>query len=277
VQYVALAVILGGVGWGVYAWRTTSTSESTSADLMYGVLADRGRVMPDAPPPKEDEIAILPTFKSEEQRETIALAQYRKVEKEHPSTGAAILARLGEAGMLLDKGAWDESLAAYREVKASPLGNADADVRGRAMEGIGFALEGKGDKEGAMKAFHELDSVAEKGFPVLALYHQARLSWAKGDKETAAAMLKDAREKLKADPEEKNLVYLKNVIDELQRQVDPASVPKEQPHLPTAGGGPEGMSMEQLQKLQEQIKAMQQKAKDEVKSVPVPGPAKSAP
>ena len=278
VQYIGLAAIVGGIAWGVYSWRSTSTSESSSADLMYGVLADRGRVLADAPPKKDDEIEILPTFKTEEQRETVALAEYRKVEKEHPSTGAASLARLGEAGILLDKGSWDESLAAYREIKASPLGNADPDVRGRSMEGIGFALEAKGDVDGAVKAFRELDSVAEKGFPVLALYHQARLAWGKGDKDAAASALKDAREKLKADPEEKNLVYLKNVIDELQRQVDPSAVPKAPPRMPSAGSGPEGgMSMEDLQKLQEQIKGMQEKAKDAIKTGSVPPPSKSAP
>ena len=269
VQYLVLALIVGGVAYGVYSWRTGAKSETSSADLMFGVLADRGRVVAEAPPKKDEEIEVLPTFKTEDQRVTVALAAYKKVETQHPGTGASMLARLGEAGMLLDKHAWEEALAAYREVKASPLGNADPDVRGRAMEGIGFALEGKGDREAAMKAFHELETVQQKGFPELGLYHQARLHWAKGEREPAAAALKMAREKLSANPEEKNLTYLKNVIDDLQRQVDPTAVPKP---LPSRGpGAPDKpMSVDDIQKLQEQLRQLQDRAKDETKAPPAP-------
>ena len=36
----------------------------------------------------------------------------------YPGTGAAILARLGEAGSLFDKRDWDGANQAYRDVKA---------------------------------------------------------------------------------------------------------------------------------------------------------------
>ena len=61
-----------------------------------------------------------PVFKSAEERRDTALASYRKVTSTYPGTGAAILARLGEAGLLLDKRNWDGATA-YRDVKASAL------------------------------------------------------------------------------------------------------------------------------------------------------------
>ena len=46
---------------------------------------------------------LYPTFKSADERRDAALAKYRDVETKYAGTGAAILARLAEAGLLLDK------------------------------------------------------------------------------------------------------------------------------------------------------------------------------
>ncbi len=69
------------------------------------------------------------------ERRDAALAKYREVESKFAGTGAAILARLAEAGLLLDKGDAKGAEAAYEDVKASPLAQADAQVRGRATRG----------------------------------------------------------------------------------------------------------------------------------------------
>src|SRR5690606_20261285 len=114
-----------------------------------------------------------------------ALEQYREVRGKFPGTGAAILARLAEGSLLLDARDADGALAAYTDVKDSPLAAADSEVKGRALEGIGFAYELKAlaapaEKEthldAALEAFRELENAVEvKGFKELAIYHQARV------------------------------------------------------------------------------------------------------
>ncbi len=250
-QYAVLALILGGAGYGVYSWQTTSKSEQASSELLQAVNADRARIDPAGPKPAStgEEEELFQTFKSSAERNAAALAGYRKAREARADSGTALLARLGEAGVLLDQRAFDEALAAYREVKASPLAAADPDVRGRCIEGIGFALEGKGDPEAALKAYKELESITGiKTYKELGMYHQARLLAAKGEKDQALKLTKDARERLQITGEARNASYLVGVLEDLQRKLDPTSLPKR------GVGGPGGpASLEDLQKIQQQV------------------------
>ena len=267
VQYAVIAAVLGSAGYAVWHARATTATEQSSAALMAGVAADRGRV--EAEPKKEkdptaEESPDAPTFKTQEQRTDAAMAAYRKVVTQAKGSGTAILARLGEAGILLDKKAWDEALAAYREVKASPLAAADPDVKGRAIEGIAFAHEGKGDRDAALGALKELETVsAQKGFHELALYHQARLLAQKGDKTKAVELLKSANERLTQAPEAKHLQYLKAVVEELWRSIDAASAPKKTASPPLgADPGGAGANQERMLQLQQQIQEQIRKAQE---------------
>lgn len=260
-QGVVLAAVLGGAAWGVYSWRKTSTSETASRDLMAGVAADRAPVT-DAPPAKperaDDEEAPL-TFKTGAARAEAALGGYRKAKAVSPGSGTSLLAQLGEAGLLLDQGRYDEALASYREVKASPLAAADPDVRGRAIEGAAFAIEGKGDSDGALKAFKELETVTgQKGFKELGMYHQARLLAAKGDRESALKLVKETRERLQTSGEARQFAYLVGVLDDLHRSIDPASAPKR-----SIGGADKAMGGEELQRLQQELMRQMQKAQEQ--------------
>ena len=247
-------LIVAGGAYGVYSWRADSNAAEASSSLFQGVLADRGRVLEkDAPAPKPDE-EVYPSFRDPNERINNALAAYRTTAQKFDGSGAAILARLGEAGVLLDKRAYDEALKAYTDVRGSALGQADVDVKGRAIEGAGFALEGKGDRDGALKAFHDLEGVA--GFKELALYHQARAHAAGGDKPKALELVRAARESLAALPPETKAhrAFVSEAVDELHRSIDPASAP---PKMPAGGlGGPGGpqISPEDLMRLQEQLK-----------------------
>lgn len=258
-QGLVLVLVLGGIGYGVYSWQVGGKSEAASGLLSEAVQADRGRIDPAGPAPaKNGQEELVPVFRTAAERDAAALDGYRKARAARDGSGTAILARLGEAGVLLDKRSFDEALAAYREVKASPLAAADPDVRGRAIEGIGFALEGKGDPEGAIKVYKELDTLTGiKGFKELGMYHQARLLGAKGDKDSALKLLKDARERLQTSGESRSATYLVGVIEELQRKLDPSSAPKR-----GVGGAGKQMSVEELQKLQQQMMREMQKAQD---------------
>ncbi|MCS6901702.1 MAG: tetratricopeptide repeat protein [Myxococcales bacterium] len=250
-QYVVLVLILGGVGYGVYSWQTTNKAEQASSELLQAINADRARiesVTPKSTPASEEE-EIFQTFKSTAERNAAALTSYRKAREARPDSGTALLARLGEAGVLLDQRSFDEALAAYREVKASSLAAADPDVRGRCIEGIGFALEGKGDMEAALQAYKELDTITGiKLYKELGMYHRARLLAAKGEKDQALKLIKEARERLQTTGEARHASYLIGVLEDLQRKLDPSSLPKR------SIGGPGGpTSLEDLQKLQQQV------------------------
>lgn len=248
VQYVVLAGLLGAVGFGVYTWHAGSKAEEASGLLAKAVYADRGVVDADPPPRKPGEEEVIKVYKTSQERVDAALADYKRAGAASNGTGAAILARLGEAGLLLDAKKWDEAATAYRDVKSSALATADVDVKGRALEGIGFALEGKGDSGAALGAFKELESLNGRGFKELGLYHQARIHAQKGEKEKATELVKAARERIKTDP--RGFSYLEGVLEELSRALDPNAGSK----ASKAGGG---MGLEQIMKLQEMMQKSQ--------------------
>lgn len=245
VQYVLLAALVGGVGFGIYSYFNGSKAEAASALLARAVHSDRGVVDADPPPRKPGEEQVVAVFKTEKERADAALAEYRQAETAAKGSGAGILARLGEAGVLLDSKQYDAAIAAYREVKGSPLGAADADVMGRAVEGIGFALEGKGDKDAAIGAFKEMESMTARGFKELGMYHQARLLAGKGEKDKALALIKSARDRIRTDP--RGFAYVDGVLEELNKTLDPEGAAK-------AKGG---MGLDQVLKIQELMKKTQ--------------------
>ena len=259
IQWVILGALAAGGGWLFYETRVDKTSASTSAALMAGVNADRGRVMAeDKRTDEENEGDTTKVFKTADERSDNALAAYKKVIADHGGTAIATLARLGEAGDYLDKHDWDHALEGFSAVSASTLAGADPDVKVRALEGIGFAKEGKGDLDGALTAFKELENLG--GYKELGLYQQGRLWLAKGDKDKAKDFLKKAREKMEQPTTENTgLHYLPEMTDQTLRRIDPSLVPVKGP---TTMGGPKGGSMtaEEIEKLKRKLQeAMKQK------------------
>jgi tetratricopeptide (TPR) repeat protein len=274
-QWFILAAIAGSIGYAVYDNRSIKRSETASGDLIKGVLNERGRVVAGSTAKGEDDNADDPTpvFKSTEEKRETALASYRKVATTYPGTGAAILARLGEAGVLLDKRDWDPALAAYNEVKSSALASADITVKGRALEGIGLVLEGKKDTDGALKSFRELENTDAKGLKELGMYHQARILYAKGDNDKAKELLKNARERLKntessskvpapgAGAESRPFGFLESQVEDLLKRIDPAALAAEPPTPVPGAPGAKSVTPENLKKLQEELqRKLQEKA-----------------
>lgn len=258
IQVVVVAAVVITVGVVFYLDNSQAKLGEASDALAKAVAAERGRVLAeDKRSDEEKEADSTLVFASEEERSKAALDAYAKVGAEHPGTGAAILAKLGEAGVKLDQGQWDAALESFSSVLASPLAGADLDVKGRAVEGQAFAREGKGDLDGALSGFKELEGIDARGYKELALYHQARIHVAKGDKEKAKELLKQAREKLSApSPEGDSFQFLEAVVDEELRALDPSAVPS-RPSL----SGPKGSSLtpEELQKLLRQAQEAGQK------------------
>ena len=261
IQWVILGFLAAGGGYLFYQSRVDKSASSASSALMTGVEADRGRVLPEDKRSDEEKSAD-PTkvFKTADERADTALAAFKRVESEHGGSGAAILARLGEGGAYLDKHDWEHAAEAFSAVAASTLAGADPDVKGRALEGLGFANEGKGDIDRALATFKELEGVDARGYKELGLYHQGRLWLGKGDKDKAKDFLKQAHDKLEQPTTEgqASFKYLQQMTDEALRRIDPSLVPAKTPTL----GGPKGGSMtpDELERLKRKLQeAMKQK------------------
>ncbi|HEY3592747.1 MAG TPA: hypothetical protein VGL13_02695, partial [Polyangiaceae bacterium] len=261
-----LGLIAAGVAFGIYDHYAIKRADTATSELVKAMQNARGRVVTSAKSSEEDTPNdTLPVFKSADERRDTALASYRKVVSSYPGTGAAILARFGEAGLLLDKRDYDGALAAYQEVRSSPLSAADVSVRGRALEGSGLALEGKHDVEGALKAFRELENTDVRGLKELGMYQQARLLVGRGeaaDIAKAKELLKSAHDKLKTtvspaasqgpfgDPHP--FAFLETQIDDLLKRVDPSALAPAA--APPEVGDTTSANSDNLRQLQEQLK-----------------------
>jgi len=275
---VAIGLLGAGGLLGWFYWQGKHQADA-SAMLAQAIADEHGRVSDKAD--DDDDTAstkhegMYPTFKSASDRTAAALAKYRDVEAKYPGTGAAILARLSEGGLLLDSGDAKGALAAYGDVKASPLAQADVEVRGRAIEGTGFADEmlARTDAENrdkhldeALSAYKDLEAVDMKGFKELGQYHEARVQQAKGDKAKAIELLKGVHEKVADLGETHPFSYLEFVVEDRLRELDPTALPPKSamPRGPAGGGagggagaGPGGIDTSDP-KIQELLKKLQQ-------------------
>lgn len=274
VQFAITGIIVAGIAYaGLSHWQDKRAEAATSA-LSKAELDERGRI--GSPESKTQNQQAdddgLPVFKSVEVRRQAALSDYRAVASKHSGSGAAILARLGEAGVLLDQRNYDGALAAYREVKTTKLSQADLSVRARANEGIGLALEGKKDIPGALQAFHELENSDVRGYRELGMFQQARILAARADANSndvprAMELLKNAREKLRTATaqspfgERPLFPYLQTQVDDLLRNLDPTALP-----APTAGGPNKQMTPEQVQRLREELQRRMRESKENTNS-----------
>lgn len=280
VQFAILGMIVAGLGyWGFDSWRIKRAEAATSA-LVKAERDERGRI--GAPESKaeaqSEDDDDTPVFKSVEDRRKAALSDYRAAASKHSGSGASILAKLGEAGVLLDQRDFDGALTAYRDVKASKLAAADISVRARATEGIALALEGKKDIDGALSAFHELENSDVRGYRELGLFQQARIlaeraDGAKGDVGRAMELLKNAREKLRTATvqspygERPMFPYLQTQVDDLLKALDPTAVP-----APPQTGAGRNMTPEQLQRLREEFQRRLSQSKEKSESAPSSAP-----
>lgn len=267
-----LAAALLGIAGFLYFEHKHETEASVL--LTKAVEDERARI---GEPPKDDAedkgpVDPSPMFKTYELRREAALAKYREVEKRFPKTGAAILARLAEGSLLLDKHEPDPAAAAFNEVKASPLASADQEVKGRALEGLGFAYELKAQATPAeapkflyeaAKAYKELENTVDiRGFKELAMYHQARVAQNRGEKDKAKELLISLKERLgKTDenpsniPQGPSFPYLKEVAMDRLREIDPSAAPKQA--QPMSPGGNPSLSPAQIRKMIEDAQRKQ--------------------
>lgn len=256
VGYLIAAAVVGLVGTFGYLHFKQQKEGEASVELVAAIAAQRGHV---GEPPKDakntdDEAITGPTFATAKLRSDDALKKFRDVQSKYPGTGAAILARLAEGSVQLDLHDADAAIKCFTDVKNSALALADKEVKGRALEGLGFAQEQKGQNKESLATFKELENTVEiVGFKEVAIYHQARLHETLGEKDKAKELLLSLRERInKSDMPP--LDYLKEVVDERLRALDPKAVPQEDPMKALMGGGGGGMTPALMKRLQEQMK-----------------------
>jgi hypothetical protein len=219
-------------GWNYYR----ASRELSASDLLAkGVMAEF------APVKSGEEDATdqkrIQFFASEDDKQKAALAAYAEAKAKYGDTGPGILARLGEAGVYLDRREWDQAIAAYTDVRNHPLANVDSNVRLRCIEGLGYAREGKGTLDDARRSFEELMNMdGVKSAKPLGLYHLARLDAGQGKNAEAITKLKAARDAI-TQPGAPSARYLHDNIEKLLGRLDPTSVHKA-PAMPGAGGMP---------------------------------------
>lgn len=254
---IGIAVaLLSGIGYATWDWYAQRRTGLASAALHQGVHAEHGVVQAqdteDSAGRDEDEARFdtRVKFPNYAARQEAALGNYRAASAQYGSLGAGMLARLGEAGILLEKRDFDGALTVANAVLGSELAKADVDVRMAAKEIVGMALEGKGDIDGASKAFGEMAASDTSAYRDLGEYHGARMTFAKGNKAEAKAQLEKLRDRLTGPTTTEPIVaseYLKKQIEAFLRIIDPSSASAK----PSGPGGQ--LTMEQLKRLQEEI------------------------
>jgi hypothetical protein len=274
---IALLAVAGFAGWSY--WQDKRNGQASA--LLAQALSDQHGYVSEKEPDDDDDTAkpahLYPTFKSAAERRDAAIAKYREVQSKYPGTGAALLAQLAEGSLLLDAGNSKGATDAYWAVKESALGKADAEVRGRAFEGLGFAdeLDAQSDPANkdkhlseALQEFEFLEHVDVNGFKELGLYHQARVQEARGDKAKAIELLKEVQKRVGDPGQSHPFSYLEFVVEDRLRELDPSALPPKAPKSMGGGpggpgramgagaGGPNGLDMSdpQVQKLIEQLK-----------------------
>lgn len=279
-QWVIVLGIAGGIGYQIYVHRKGKAEAAATDKLTAGVDAEQARVGAAAEPDRMTGLEDpRQTFADDKARLAAAEKAYRAAVG--PDT-VGTLARLGLAGSLFDQGKYAEALKEYQTVRLSQLASTDADLRCRAIEGVGLSEEGQNHPDQALAAFGELAKSDVPGFGPLGLYHQARIAYKKGERDKAKELAKSAVEKLEkartsdkagALPEPPG--FTEDAARGLLASIDPSAVARPSGAQPTP---------EQIQKLMEQAQGQGDESFDreklnkllkdlQMKQVPVPAPS----
>ncbi len=273
VQWVIIAMIAGGVGWEIYSWHHDKQVEKASDKLIAAVQDETGKLPGDDVSGPEADFDPRKSFPSAKARNEAAEKSYQAAESVAKGSGSSILATLGLAGVQYDQGKFGDAQKNYESVKDSALAKHDLDVKGRAIEGIGLCLEAQDKLDAADKAFREMENLEAPGLTSLALYHQARIAFSKGDKDKAEKLLTKVQKKLEdSDSPYPPDSYLSTMSKDLMRTINPAAAPPP---------GRPGMQLTaaQIEKLKAQIKQDPTKLKEVMKEMglQLPPPTTQAP
>lgn len=171
-------LLVGGItvwaGWGLYGWQQARAEAAASDKFARAANAQFGKVGEEANDENPDIVDPTPTFADDKARLEAAQAAFEEASKRKSNDGTGLYARLALAAVLADQGKFDEAKGHAEAVLASKLAQKDLGLKARAQEGLALALEGKGDKAGAL-AIYEQAATQGGSSGNLAKYNQARL------------------------------------------------------------------------------------------------------
>lgn len=185
---VAVAVVV--IGASIFNYWDGSRHQVAARKLSHIQEIANADLLTDVPDPRKDVKDQAPRFKTAAEREGAVLKELDQFVAADATAGLKDEALVMKGAALLTLARYDDALGAYQAALAAKL---DARLRFLAVEGSGYAYEGKGDLDKALAEFAKLatDNGGLGGFYAdRALYHQARLTALKGNREAAVALYK---------------------------------------------------------------------------------------
>lgn len=240
---------LAGAAWVGFQTVTQKKAGEAATALAEGVKVSLAAVESGDVPAEED-ASDEETFATAQARSEKALAGYRKVQKEHAGTDAALWAQLGEGSELLSLGKGEEAGRAFGAVASA---TEDDFLRYRALEGHGFALEAQDKLDEATQKFAEIAKLANGAFKPASDFHLARLLATRGDQKGAKDMFSKLVDSLGEQALEKGERFTA-IRDEAQIRL--SELGGERKARPAASGpnvGAEGLTPELLESLRRQL------------------------
>ena len=168
------------------------------------------------------------SYSSAQARAEKARDAFAAVVKRFPESPAATWAKLGQANALAELGKQAEAEKLYAFV--ADQSSADAFVRYRAFEGLGFALEAQQKYADAAKRFAQIGELDGGAYKPVSDYEQARMQIALGNKQKAADMLQALVKAERAKPAGEGTRF-ESVVSEAETLLTELSVELNAPKL----------------------------------------------
>ena len=161
-----------GVAIAIWSGNKSKAEQEATRSLADGTETALAPIVPESEAAEVAELE-LETFPTLSARAKEALSDYRATLKDFAGTDAARIAQLGEANSLLELEKYSEAEVAYRKVTTA--GAALPLVRFRALEGLGFSLEGQEKFGEAQKEFEKIASIKGGAYAQEGNFHAARM------------------------------------------------------------------------------------------------------
>jgi len=194
-----VAVLVGGAVLGKFDDDKRVAASEELARIQHMANAELDTSAPDKNgnriEEKKDSSDGVPRFATAELRRAAVLKELEQFIAKNVVTGLKDEALVMKGSQLLDAGKFDDAVTAYQAALAAKL---DPRLAFLAHEGLGYAYEGKGDFDQALKAMDQLagDAAGFQGFyRDRALYQKARLTERKGDRAGAVKLYKEVLDK----------------------------------------------------------------------------------
>jgi hypothetical protein len=244
--WIQAAVVLGAAsGMGYLIWNYRSDADEAKAGDRLGAALDTesARLAADTSP-RTTQFGLTdtrPEFADQAAKNQAALEKWRSLENGTPAE-IAEFARLSEAGLLYDAREFTKAREKYESLDSSKV----PIIAARATEGVVLSLEGEGKIDSALTALGALRDLP--GQADLASYHEARLTYAQGNRTQALETLQKLKTKLsKGVGPFDSRPYLLGAVEDLEKTLNP------RPEGPGSG-----LSPETLELLKKQLEQMQQ-------------------